>query len=307
MIISSVRGGAMVRVAVALVLFAAPLPAQRSLEETIRHYNATSIDGYLQPLADVLVANLSGGWHNGAPLHRSRFSLGFELVGSLAALNESMRTYQAEAPVGFEPETIPAPTIFGGKAAPVQHQSLPGVSYRGSDGIIDGHYIPGAVPQLRIGGIFGTEVMVRYFTTSFAADIPGSDIPNISLYGVGVRHLLSTYLPPLPFDLSVSGSLNAISVQDVGDLRSSSFGLQVGRTFRVLGLYGGVATDQGRMHLSYNSTNPETPGAVNVDLVTRTSLRFTGGASLRAGALTIFGDANRGRLTTYTFGLRVGS
>lgn len=290
----------------ALAALAVPLRAQTSLEETIRQYSATSIEGYVQPLADVLVANLSSGWHNGAPLARQRFSLSVELVGSLAALDENMRTYVAEAPLGFEPATFRTPTVFGGKATAVQHQSIPGLSYRGSDGILDGDYFPGAVPQLRIGGLFGTEVMVRYITTSIAAAIPESEIPDLTIYGVGVRHLVSTYLPFLPFDLAVAASVNAISLGDMADLRGTSFALQAGRTFGVLGLYGGVATDQGRMHLSYTSTNPQAEGTVDVDLTARRSVRVTGGAALRAGPLTIFGDANRGRLTTYSFGLRVG-
>lgn len=292
-------------VAAAALIVASPARAQSSLETTIRQYSATSVEGYIQPLADVLVSNLSSGFQNGAPL-RARFSLGFEVVGTLAALDDQLKTYTATLPAGFQPATASMPTIFGGKATAVPHQSIAGLSYRGSDGLVEGDFFPGAVPQLRVG-FANTEVVGRYFTSSIASGIPEEDFPELKIMGLGVRTSLSRLFGMLPFELSVGASYNTLRFGDIVELTSNSVGVQAGKDFGVLGLYGGISSDAGTMNLTYTSTDPQAPGTVDVDFDVARAMRFTGGAALRLGGFKLFGDANLGDVTTFSFGFRLGS
>src|SRR5512139_1478395 len=78
----------------ALAVFAAATPVygQSGLESAIQQYSGVSIRGYIQPLADALVANLSLGFINSAA-PPSKFSLSLEAVAMTAALDENMRSY----------------------------------------------------------------------------------------------------------------------------------------------------------------------------------------------------------------------
>ncbi|MBK6419899.1 MAG: hypothetical protein IPF79_12010 [Ignavibacteria bacterium] len=66
---------------------------------------------------------------------------------------------------------------------------------------VDMSKIIAAVPQIEIGSIFGTELLVRYVP-------PVEFDPNVgkfSFWGVGLKHSLSQYFPERYFDLAVQG------------------------------------------------------------------------------------------------------
>ncbi|HSA55581.1 MAG TPA: DUF6588 family protein [Gemmatimonadaceae bacterium] len=295
--------------ALALVLHPTAARAQNgstSFESTIRQFSATSIEGYLQPMADVLVANLGLGYFSASPVP-GRFSVAFEALVMSALIDDELKRYTATLPAGFSPAEAQMPTIFGGQAPTVTHASNPALTWRGSDGLLDdSDYFPTAVPQLRLGGLFGTEVAVRWFSSTVAAlNLDEEDFPELELLGVGLRHSLNRYFA-LPFDLAVSGSLNTLTFGDIVDLRSNSVGVQVGKSFGILGLFGGLSSDGGTMKLSYTSTDPQLPGSVNVDLDVDRTIRLSGGAGLRIGFMHLIGEASIGDVTSFAGGLRFG-
>lgn len=287
------------------VLFTAtPARGQSGLESVIQQFSGAAIQGYIQPLADALVANLSIGYVNSTI--PGKFSISLELIGMTAAVDESMRIYSAATPSGFQPATIDAPTIFGGPATEVQHSSIPGISYRPSDGLVDAEYFPTFGPQIRVGGLLGTDLVVRYASSSMVPVLKEEDFPDLTILGIGVQHSLTQYFTGLPLELSIGGSFNSIKFGDIVDLSSTSFGLNVGKSFGVLGVSGGVQSDGGTMNLTYNSTDPNGAGDVDVDIDIKRAMRFRAGASLSLGFLRLFGDAAFGDVTSYAGGLRFG-
>lgn len=301
---SARRLAAIPGIVVVASIIGTPARAQSGLESAVQQYNAATIQGYIQPLADALVANLSLGYINSGSAP-GKLTFGLELVAMTAALDESMRIYTANTPDGFQPPTHQTPTIFGGTAQPVQHSTLPGISYRGSDGLVDAEYFPTAAPQLRVGGLFNTELVVRYASSAMVPFLEEEDWPDLTLFGVGVQHSISPYLK-LPIDVWVGGSFNSLKFGDIVDLSSTSFSLNVGRSFGLLGLSGGIASEGGTMNLTYTSTDPNASGSVDVDLDVERALRFRAGASLSLGFLRLFGDAAFGDVTSYATGLRFG-
>lgn len=289
--------------AVAFAAGTVPVRAQSGLESAIQQYSGARIQGYVQPLADALVANLSIGYVNGASSPK-KFSFSLELVGMMAALDESMRTYTASTPQGFQPPTHETPTIFGGTAQPVQHSTIPGLSYRGADGLVDAEYFPTAAPQLRIGGLAGTEFVIRY-ASSAMAPFDEEDFPDLTLWGIGVQHSISQYLK-LPLDISIAGSYNSLKFGDIVDLSSNSIGVNVGKSFGVLGVNGGIASEGGTMNLTYTSTDPNGAGNVDVDIDVKRMLRVRLGAGVNLGFIRLFGDAAFGDFTSYAAGIRFG-
>jgi hypothetical protein len=216
-----------------------------------------------------------------------------------------MRLYTAATPDGFQPPTHETSTIFGGPAQPVQHSTLPGISYRGADGLVDAEYFPTAAPQLRVGGFAGTEVVIRYASSSMVPFLDDEDFPDLTLWGIGVQHSISQYLK-LPIDLSVAASLNSLKFGDIVDLSSTSFGVNVGRSFGLFGVSGGLVSEGGTMNLTYTSTDPNGAGSVDVDLDVKRVVRFRAGAALNFGFLRLFGDAAFGDIVSYAAGLRFG-
>lgn len=292
-------------VVLAALVAATPARGQSGLESVIQQFSAANIQGYIQPLADALVSNLSIGYINSSS-SPGKFSLSLEAVAMTAAIDEPLRTYTANTPDGFQPATHQTPTIFGGAAQPVQHSTIPGISYRGSDGLLDAEYFPTAAPQLRIGGLMGTELVIRYASSAMVPFLKEKDFPDLSLLGVGVQHSLSRYFKGLPVELSIGGSFNSLKFGDIVDLSSTTFGVNAGKSFGVLGLSGGVASESGTMNLTYTSTDPNASGSVDVDLDVERALRFRAGASLNLGFLRLFGDAAFGAVTSYAAGLRFG-
>lgn len=292
-------------VALALAALATPARGQSRLESVIQQYSATTIQGYVQPLADALVANLSIGYIN-STIPGRKLSISVELIGMTAAIDESMRIYSAATPAGFDPPDIQTPTIFGGTAQSVNHSSIPGLSYRGSDGLVDAEYFPTAGPQIRVGGLLGTELVLRYASSAMVPFLDEEDFPDLTILGIGVQHSLTQYIKGLPLELSIGGSFNSLKFGDIVDLSSTSYGLNAGKSFGMLGVSGGVQSDGGTMNLTYTSTDPNSSGGVDVDLDVKRALRFRAGASLSLGFLRLFGDAAFGDVTSYAAGLRFG-
>jgi hypothetical protein len=296
---------------VALTFLSSPLLAQSTLEDALRQLNSANGKGYLQPLADLFGSNMSSGWYHTAVVGKKPFAFSLEFVGAVSAVEDKHKTYTAVTPAGFTPATFETATIFGGQGATVDDPG--GTSYRGSDGILEADYMPSVVPQVRVG-IGGTELIVRYFSSSLVSAIDEEDFPELNLLGIGGRHSISQHFDNFPVDLSVGVFYSSIDLGSGGDAGVSAdysglaFGLQASKTFSVLTIFAGAASDGGTMTLGYTTTNPEeTDPDVSVDLDVERKIKFTGGASLKLGPIRLFGDASFGPATTYSAGLRIGS
>ena len=289
----------------ALSASASPLLAQNSFEEAIKQLNSEEVRGYTQPLADVLVANLSSAFFaSSSP--RSSFGLSIELAAMGTQINDKLRTFTANTPPGFQPATVQAPTIFGGKATPVEHSTISGLSYRTSDGILDADMVPTAVPQVRVSGL-NTEIIGRYFDSGLLGDsYPQEDLPKLSMFGIGARHSLHQYFDNLPVEVAISASFNSMTFGDYAELTGSTFGANIGKRFGMLSVMGGIESAGGTMNLSYTSENQFAPGSVNIDLEAERQLRFNAGATLNFGFGRLFGTASLGNVTTFAGGLSLG-
>jgi hypothetical protein len=295
--------------AVASSVLASALHSQSSFDNAVRQLNSDNSKGYLQPFADLFASDMSSGWFYSADLTRRGFSFGIELVGAAAKVEDKHRVYSATAPEGFSPQAFQTATVFGGEGGGTT--SSGGTEYRGSDGVLDAEYLPSVVPQLRFG-ISGTEATVRYFSTSVVNTFPEDDFPDVKLLGFGARHSISQYFDNMPVDLTAGIFYSSLTVGtgDEEEIEATytglTFGLQASKSFSILTLFAGAASDGGTMNLSYTSTDPDEEGAVDVDLDVKRKIKFSAGASLRLAFLTLFGDASFGPATTYSGGLRLG-
>jgi hypothetical protein len=292
-----------------MAIAAAPVAAQSTLENTLSQFGGETVRGYINPFNQLFAANLGSGFYHSAAIPGG-LHLGLEIVAMAAPVKDKHKVYIATTPDGFDPPEFETATVFGGPGTTVTHSGNPALTYRGTDGFIDADYFPWAVPQVRVS-IMGFEGTVRYMNSDLIPGLSGEgdddeeDLPKTTLFGVGVRTGLNTYIPMLPLDVSVGVFWNNFDVGDIMTFSGTSFGAQASKSFRVLTLYGGIASESGTMNLTYTSENPDLPGTVDLDLVVERHVRLTGGLALGFGPFHIFGDASTGGETAYSAGIRL--
>lgn len=286
-----------------LLLLAAQASAQSELEKAIQQYNSSAITGYIQPIADLFGANMHAGYYHSAYVPHSGFSLGFDLIAMGAIVTDEQKSYLAVAPAGFTPATFKTATVFGEKGTTIADANVPGLTYKGSDGVIKTSIFPLAVPQLRIGSLFGTEVLIRFI----AIPSVGEDkFPQISLWGVGARHSISQYIPQSPLDIAASVFYSNFHVGDLIKANGMSLGVQASKSIKILILYGGLAWEKSSMNLAYKSTDPNAVAPIDVNLDGANKFRATVGVGVSLGIFKVFADANFGSVTNYSGGIGFG-
>jgi hypothetical protein len=234
-----------------LILLAPETSAQTELEKAIQQYNSGSIGGYLQPIADLVGANMHAGYYHSAYIPQDGFSIGVDIIAMGSLVKDEQKTYTASAPIGFAPGTFQTATIFGGKGGSVTHQTNSALQYKGSDGIFNTSIFPMAAPQLRIGSIYGTELVVRFLATPSLGD---NKLPVLTFWGAGARHSISQYIPYCPLDIAASFFYSNFSFGDLIKAKGMAFGVQASKSIKILMLYGGLSYEKSTMDLSFKTS-----------------------------------------------------
>jgi hypothetical protein len=299
-----VRGGMLCLLGVALLLSFSTARSQGTLENALEQFSGDAVKGYMQPAADLFGANMNSGFYHSAQMSRWGLHLSLDIVGMAAMVGDEQKTFDAPTPAGFTPAKFKTATIFGGKGTEISDATMPALKYKGSDGVLNTSTFPLATPQLTIGYVFGTEAIVRYV---FIPKIGEDAIPASKLWGVGVRHSISQYVPSVPVDLAVGFFYQSYTAGDLVDFKGYTYGVQASKSFSILTIYGGLSAENSTLKLHYTSTDPLVPGTVDVSLDGANKVRFTGGLCLTLGFAKIFADANFGSVTCFSGGIGFGN
>lgn len=288
-------------VAAILCLMAPSLArAESDIERVLKQYDAQTVTGYIQPMADLFGANMNAGFYRSAAIPKMGLTFEFTIVGMGSLVGDDHKTYNAPLPPGFGSSTFRTATIFGAKGATVYTSDS--LSYSGTDGVIDATLFPLVVPQLTIGNVAGTQLVLRFVPTPAVGD---DAFPKTTLFAVGARHSISQYFMAVPLDVAASIMYTSFTVGDIIDFKGLSIGAQASKSWAVATLYGGLAWEQTTMSLEFISARPG-GGKVALDLDGDNSFRFTLGAGLSLGILKINADANFGAVTNFSAGLGFG-
>ncbi len=297
--------------ALTLVLTLAAMPASAQLNDQLSAYTGVNAEGYLDPLASAFGAALNSGFFYSADIPKAslRISLEFPIMGVI--FGDDDRTFSAVTEGGFSPQsTTDAPTIVGdGGATTITGDGgtqyiFPGGFDLNSFGLV--------VPQLRIGGILGSEAIVRWIAFDPDTD---SEFGDISLYGFGFRHSISQYVTALPLDVAAGFMWQSFSVgkNDTGDdLISSdafSIGVQasknIGAGFVSLVPFAGLSFDTFSMNVEYESE--VTDDTVDLEFDTDTTVHLTVGAGLRLPVAHVHGAWSFASQNSFEFGIALGN
>lgn len=163
------------------------------------------LKAYMEPWTNAFGAGLNGGWYNTAKPHKP---LGFDITTSFnVGVVPTTATEFNVANIGLSPAvsgTGMTPTIAG------KNDEGPVMQYKSGDNVLATfnappgtgfRYLPVPTLQVGLGLPLGTEIKGRFIPT-----IRIGDNGDLGLWGIGVMHNLTQYLPGdklLPFDVSV--------------------------------------------------------------------------------------------------------
>jgi hypothetical protein len=166
---------------------------------------------------------------------------------------------------------------------------------RGIGGLWEESVMPFAVPEIVIGTLLGTDLMVRWIPQT---SIEGSE--TFGVFGLGVRHVQAVWQ-------------RAGAEDDDGDqiVRISTFAanVQVGKRFGLLGVYAALQSEKSDGEVKYEYIAEETgvdePVPVRFEISGINKMRAVLGVDLGLGPLHASADMNFGRMNVVTAALGV--
>jgi len=166
--------------------------------------------------------------------------------------------------------------------------------------------MPMALPQVSFS-FMGTEVMFRYLPEIQL----GNKDDKLSLFGIGVQHSVSRYIPLIPVDVAVQILYSKLEITNLVTSKNLAFNAHASKTFGILTPYFGLQYESSSLDLTYKTNadvineNQTSLGNQNitVSLDGDNTFRTTLGAALKLAVIVINADVNVGSQTTFTGGL----
>lgn len=289
--------------AVIFLLIAPPL-ALAQIRTSLEHYTGRNAKGYLEPLKEAFGAALQAGMYRSAAIPRTRLKVDLDITAGFVKFSDSDRTFTAKAEAGFlgPTDTATAPTVVGGTTAVVL-EGTGGAQFIFPGGLdMDSFGLP--VPQLTVGGIMGTQAVLRWI----AFDTGDKDVGKIKLIGFGLRHSLSQYIPASPVDVAAGVTWQSFEAGDkLVDSSALSIGAQASRRFSAIEPYAGVAVDRFEMSVDYDYESDGETIPLRVDFGRETNLHLSCGLGVNIGLLHLYAEVGRASRTVLSTGFSLGT
>jgi len=194
----------------------------------------------------------------------------------------------------------------------VQSTSIP----LGIGGLLeDMPMLPLMTPQLSVGTVYGTKLIVRYLPPM---DL-GEELGEFNYSGFGIQHNPKAWVfLPIPVDICASFFTQKMVLGNYIKASATAFGINVSKQFgfRMLNItpYAGLLMENSKMEFSYEyviGENPVTgqpmdPQEIKFEIEGENSGRLTLGTSFRLGVFNINADYNIGAYNSITAGFGLG-
>lgn len=166
-----------------------------------------------------------------------------------------------------------------------------------------------ATPQLTVGSVFGTELIIRILPK-----VSIEDVGEVNSFGIGVRHLVSRYAD-VPIDIAASFMYQTLtlSASDEGftaALEMSTFSGQLCASKNIpvgiltLTPFAGFGFETGSIDVRYDFADPYI-GKQHVVFTSGTRTRFIAGATITVWKMRISADYNLALMNGFSVGLGV--
>ena len=287
---------------VVLVLLASA-PASAQIGDAISAYTGANAEGYLEPLARAIGADLNSALFHSAHVPEGGLHVSLELGLMAVLFSDDDGTFMATTEMGFSPETtVEASTVVGPLNAIIVDGD--GGTTFAFPGGFDLASFALAAPQIRIGSFKGTEALFRYLVY----DTGDIEIGDVDVQGYGLRHSISQYFPGLPVDIAAGIMYQRFKLdEDLVDATSFSFGAQASMrlplVFAVIEPYAGLSLDTFEMDVTYDDDDGD---PVSVKFDSRSTAHLTLGLHARVTVVSLYGEYNMAEQNSFAFGLGVG-
>lgn len=255
-------------------------------------------------------------------------------LSNVGGFRDSVRNRMYGANIGV---SISGPTIVGSKSdsiklsytgAPVTVQNYDGAGHDTTltfgnaiqatpvTGLLeDLSILPFLAPQLSIGTVYGTKLVIRYLP-----DVEISkDLGTFSYFGFGIQHnpFMWIPVPEPPVDVSLGFFTQTMKVGSILETKATMFGVQASKTFGPGAInitpYVGFSIESSTMTVSYVFETPDplnplgakkkTP--VSFELTGDNTTRLTVGLTLRLAIIKLNADYNIAKFNTISAGLGI--
>ena len=270
----------------------------QEFQDYLSKYTQENGMGYMEPFADAFGASINTGWFHSASIEKMEPQIYVGIVGMMVVVPERKKSFIATPEGLFTPKfPVEVPTIFGSGES-VTAEGDGGTSYTFPGGL-NVTAVTLAAPQLDVGSFFGTQASVRFLIYDF-----GGEIGKLNMFGMGVRHNISQYIPSLPAHLAVGYYWTTFQLGDITDAKNSFISLQGSYPMKKLTFYGGLGYELTTMQVGYTFKGEEgMEEDINFDLKGSNKVRLTLGASLKLGPVRLNGDYNLSDQGVFSCGL----
>ncbi len=279
-----------------ILLFTLRVSAQ--LEDRFSYLLETDLAEYAKPAVTSLGVGLnSAGYHDAYVSKLFGFSIGVRAM--FIFIPDDQLTFKPVGlPDGYSADKETA-TIWGEKGA-VYPGPLGYVTYPGGLNVTT---VPLAYPQASVS-MLGTEIMIRYLPE---IDL-GDSGESLSLFGFGIKHSISQYIPLLPVNIAVQFLYNKLSVTNVMESKNIAFNVHASKSFGLFSLYGGLQYETSTTEFTYVFEDPNNVSTLDGTEISSTidgdnNIRLTVGAAFTAAFFVINADYSIGSQSVVTTGI----
>jgi hypothetical protein len=270
------------------------------VDDRFSFLGASEIKNFGKPLVTSFGMGMNSCSYYSAHISKT-FGFSIGIRGMMILIPDDQKTFTPNLPTGYfstngNEQTA---TFFGEN----------GGIYAGPQGIItypsgiNESAVPLIFPQATVS-FMGTELLLRYVPLKIETE-------SITLFGIGVRHSISQYIPLFPIDLAVGILYNKFTIGDIVKSSNLAFNAEASRSFGLFTAYGGLQYESSSLTFSYEikqdpfSGNPEIVkgGKVSADVDGDNKVRMTIGGALSLGLLIINADYSIGSQSVASTGL----
>ncbi|CUU04307.1 hypothetical protein JGI1_00959 [Candidatus Thermokryptus mobilis] len=268
------------------------------VDENLTSFPQSAAKGYIQPLVDVMGANLNSGLYHTASMSKLfGFYVGVKAMGVFVP--SSMKTFTAELGSDYDPSTVNTATVLGDKnaGAKTKYKNIQDVNLPGGVGL---EVVPLAVPQVAFSTM-NSELLVR-FVPSIKID---DDIGSVNLLGIGLGHSISQYIPMFPINVAIQGVYQQLKVGSYLKATALNVNVHASKSFIFFTLYGGVGYESFSADINY-TYEPPLPGAqkqnLSFSLKGKNNFRATAGFKLGLAIFDLNVDYSVGNVNVLSAG-----